>query len=241
MNDDFKIERVEVDPFKRVDFAELAKRMFIGEDYLRPVFPEVPEGYDLVTKGTYGRKMLLPKPAIPADTMELANFANHARRIRFNRPLAAFGSVDLPTIRTVNNDEMEEWAGEKFSLGQYDIGSRNLLVLHDADIMAIRDDMPDGGHPFGTDDRLLINKSVLLHELVHWLQYVETGFDAKPWTKDYASLISMEREAWTIQAMWLNERGQTTSIFAQLDNVETTIERIYGASMRMWLAWQGRG
>ena len=197
-----------------------------------PVFPDVPEGYDLVRRDAWS-SVPLPKPSMPEDILDLAQYANNVRAERFGRPLQSFGPTDLPTIRLLAEDDMDRWAGQGV-LGQWNVGNRQLVVLKPEVVGALPNPVPDTLRAWGNDDRRLIAKSVLLHELVHWLQYREVGFDPAPIQKSYESLMNTEYEAWTAQALWLNEHGCTTSMFARLNDVHNTVDRLYSRSTREW-------
>lgn len=224
-------------PIKRDTFADIERNireiemLDLSKIIRAEPLPEIPEGYELVKRGGSARSVPLPKPTIMPEALEYAHYANVKRQELFGRPYVPFMSADLPDIRVLTYEEMRHWVHNDGVLGEYADDTRTLTLLGDADIMAL----PDVS-AWGTDDRLLIRKSVLLHELVHWLQYREVFGDTGPLFKDYASMMNMEIEAWTIQAHWLNEHGQTTSMFARLNDVPATVERMYGQYTRDWLA-----
>lgn len=199
------------------------------------VFPYVPAGYELVARGNW-RKVPLPKAIHMAETHEFAHYANHLRQRIFGRPYLPFSSADLPMVRVLTRQEMENWVDGDGVLGEYDNDAQVLALLSEEDLLGLPDVTPQGMQPWGSDDRHLIRKSVLLHELVHWLQYHETFGDARPWFQTAETLLSMEIEAWTIQAHWLNDHGQCTSIFSRLNEVPETVERLYGPTTRAWVA-----
>lgn len=217
-------------------FADVSRDTF-GLSIVRvaDVFPYVPEGYDLVRRDSW-RQVALPKAVHMEETHEFAHYANHLRQRLFGRPYLPFASSELPMVRVLSEAKMAEWVDGGGVLGEYDNDARVLAMLSEEDLLALPDVTPQGHRPWGTDDRKLIRKSVLVHELVHWLQYHETFGDARPWYQTAETLLSMEIEAWTIQAMWLNDHGQCTSIFSRLNDVPETVERLYGPTTRAWVA-----
>lgn len=219
------------DAFKRgdievIDMSEMVKTIRVGD-----VFPVIPEGYEMVKRSDY-RSVPLPKPVHLPEALELAHYANHMRQKLFGAPYVPVFESSLPHIRLLTERDMGRWVGRD-ALGEYSNRGRNLVVLTDEAIKGLYS--PDYD-VFASDDRSLIARSVLLHELVHWLQYEQTFGDDKPWTKDFDSLMTMEREAWNIQAHWLNEHGQHTSQFARLNDIEATLDRLYAPGLRSWLA-----
>jgi hypothetical protein len=97
---------------------------------------------------------------------------------------------DVPEIRRIDPARMATLAvgpgaadpeAESGYLALYHADSRTVLLRHDWDMRDLRD------------------RSILVHELVHHLQ-AEAG-------RDYLCKGEMEREAYEIQAVWLEARG----------------------------------